>query len=119
MASANTLCSEIINVKGTVVTNHEIYHDSFGVKHLRSHSRIKAFKDLSAKIKRNEKYILLTIKLGMSNARIGSINNKIKVIIRRSYGFRNIENMLSMVYLVCSNLTIPIPNRKPACREAA
>ena len=84
-----------------------------------SHSRIKAFKDLSAKIKRNEKYIMLTIKLGMSNARIESINNKIKVIIRRSYGFRNIENMLSMVYLVCSNLTIPIPNRKPACREAA
>ena len=84
-----------------------------------SHSRIKAFKDLSAKIKRNEKYILLTIKLGMSNARIESINNKIKVIIRRSYGFRNVENMLSMVYLVCSNLMIPIPNRKSACRKAA
>ena len=84
-----------------------------------SHSRIDAFKDLSAKIKRNEKYILLTIKLGMSNARIESINNKIKVIIRRSYGFRNIENMLSMIYLVCSNLTIPIPNRKLASRKAA
>lgn len=84
-----------------------------------SHSRITAFKNLSAKIKRNEKYILLTIKLGMSNARIESINNKIKVIIRRSYGFRNIENMLSMIYLVCSNLVIPIPNRKPKSRKAA
>ena len=84
-----------------------------------SHSRITAFKNLSAKIKRNEKYILLTIKLGMSNARIESINNKIKVIIRRSYGFRNIENMLSMIYLVCSNLVIPIPNRKLKSRKAA
>ena len=37
MASANTLCAEIINVKGTVVTNHEFYNDSDGIKHLRIH----------------------------------------------------------------------------------
>ena len=39
MASANTLCAEIINVKGTVVTNHEFYNDSDGIKHLRIHVR--------------------------------------------------------------------------------
>ena len=37
---------------------------------------------------------------------------KIKLIIRKAYGFRNIQNMLDMVYLVCSNITIPLPNRK-------
>ena len=48
----------------------------------------------------------------MSNARIEATNNKIKLIIRKAYGFRNIQNMLDMVYLVCSDLRIPLPNRK-------
>ena len=37
---------------------------------------------------------------------------KIKLIIRKAYGFRNIQNMLDMVYLVCSDIRIPLPNRK-------
>lgn len=49
---------------------------------------------------------------GMSNARIEATNNKIKLIIRKAYGFRNIQNMLDMVYLVCSDIRIPLPNRK-------
>lgn len=53
-----------------------------------------------------------TIHYGMSNARIEATNNKIKLIIRKAYGFRNIQNMLDMVYLVCSDIRIPLPNRK-------
>ena len=78
-----------------------------------SHSRIAAFKNLYLKIKRHKDHILNTIRLGMSNARIEATNNKIKLIIRKAYGFRNIQNMLDMVYLVCSNLRVPLPNRKP------
>ena len=48
----------------------------------------------------------------MSNARIEATNNKIKLIIRKAYGFRNIQNMIDMVYLVCSDLDIQLPNRK-------
>lgn len=78
-----------------------------------SHSRIKAFKELYQKIKRHKEHILNAIRFGMSNARIEATNNKIKLIIRKAYGFRNIQNMLDMVYLVCSNLRVPLPNRKP------
>lgn len=78
-----------------------------------SHSQIPSFKELYQKIKRHKEHILNTIRFGMSNARIESTNNKIKLLIRKAYGFRNIQNMLDMVYLVCSNLTIPLPNRKP------
>lgn len=77
-----------------------------------SHSRIDAFKKLYQKIKRHKEHILNTIRLGMSNARIEATNNKIKLIIRKAYGFRNIQNMLDMVYLVCSDLKISLPNRK-------
>ena len=78
-----------------------------------NHSRIPAFKKLYQKIKRHKGHILNAIRLGMSNARIEATNNKIKLIIRKAYGFRNIQNMLDMVYLVCSDLRIPLPNRKP------
>ena len=78
-----------------------------------SHSRIPAFKELYEKIKRHKQHILNAIRLGMSNARIEATNNKIRLIIRKAYGFRNIQNMLDMVYLVCSDLRVPLPNRKP------
>ena len=78
-----------------------------------SHSRIPAFRDLYEKIKRHKEHILNTIRLGLSNARIEATNNKIKLIIRKAYGFRNIQNMMDMVYLVCSKIQVPLPNRKP------
>lgn len=76
-----------------------------------SHSRIDSFKELAKKIRRNREYILNTIDSGLSNARIEATNNKIKLLIRRSYGFRNIDSMLNMIYLTCSDIRIPLPNR--------
>lgn len=84
-----------------------------------THSRIPEICDLAHKIRRHEKHILNTIRLGLSNARIEAINNKIKLIIRMAYGFRNMENMLDMVYLICSDLDIALPNRPQKRRKAA
>ena len=83
-----------------------------------SHSRIPAFIELGKKIRRHFQHILNTIRLGISNARIESTNNKIKLIIRRAYGFRNIQNMIDMVMLICSDLHIPLPNRPVEQLEA-
>lgn len=76
-----------------------------GVKH----SRIKSFVEFSEKIQRHKEAILATIRYGISNAQIESINNKIKLIIRMAYGFRNMENMLDMIMLKCSDIVIPYP----------
>lgn len=76
-----------------------------------SHSRIDSFKELARKIKRNQEFILNTIRYRLSNARIEATNNKIKLIIRRSFGFRNIQSLMDMIYLVCSDIKIPLPNR--------
>ena len=81
-----------------------------------SHSRIPAFKELCKKIRRHKGHILNTIRLGLSNARIEATNNKIKLIIRKAYGFRNIQNMMDMV---CSNIRVPLPNRKPKAEKSA
>ena len=84
-----------------------------------SHSRLEPFKELARKIKRNEEFILNTIKYGFSNARIEATNNNIKLIIRRSYGFKNLNNMLDMIYLCCSSLVIPLPGRVYKQKESA
>lgn len=78
-----------------------------------SHSRIPASRELYAKIKRRKEHIPDTIRLGTGNARVEARNNKIKLIIRKAYGFRNVGNMMDMIYLVCSGIHIPLPNRKP------
>lgn len=76
-----------------------------------THSRIQVFKELADKIRRYEKHILNTIETQLSNARVESINNKIKLFLRKAYGFRNIQNMLDMILLGCSKILIPLPNR--------
>ena len=84
-----------------------------------SHCRISAFIELNKKIRRHKEHILNTIRLGLSNARIEATNNKIKLIVRKAYGFRNMQNMMDMIYLVCSDLVIPLPNRKAKVTKSA
>lgn len=84
-----------------------------------SHSRIPEFIELGKKIRRHRPHILNTIAMQVSNARVEAINNIIKLIIRRAFGFQNVENMISLVLLVCSNLTIPLPNRAPKKEKKA
>ena len=76
-----------------------------------THSRIHVFKELAYKIRRHEEHIINTIETKLSNARVEAINNKIKLFLRKAYGFRNIQNMLDMILLGCSNIFIPLPNR--------
>lgn len=77
-----------------------------------SHCKSQEVKDLAKKVKRHTKHILNTIEHRLSNARIEATNNKIKLLIRMSYGFRNLQNLFDMVYLNCSKIDIPLPNRK-------
>ena len=83
------------------------------------HCRIPEFVELQRKVKRNKEHIMNTIREQVSNARVESMNNKIKLIIRRAYGFRNIQNMIDMVMLACSYIVVPLPNRPQSANSAA
>lgn len=85
-----------------------------------SHSRISEMVELSRKIKRHENNILNTVRLKLSNGRVEANNNKIQLVIRKAFGFKNLDNLINMVLLVCSDLKIPLLNRinsgsKPTC----
>ena len=76
-------------------------------------SRIPEIVELSKKIRRHRARIIDTVASGLSNARVEAVNNKIKVTIKLAYGFRNLENLISLIYLRCSILPLSLPGRRP------
>lgn len=74
-------------------------------------SRIPEVVILSRKVRRHRDAILRAVEHGISNARIEATNNKIKLTVRMGYGFRNIDNLIALVMLRCSDLPIKLPGR--------
>ena len=52
---------------------------------------------LSEKIDRNRKFIVMTLRFGLSTGKLEATNNIIKSVIRRSFGFRNVDNLIAMI----------------------
>jgi transposase len=75
------------------------------------HCRLPEFVELQRKIRRHKDAILASIEQGLSNARVEAMNNKIKLTIRMSYGFRNLNNMIAMIMLRCAKLDVLLPGR--------
>lgn len=75
------------------------------------HSGLENIRELSKKVRRHKDAIVRSVELGISNARVEAINNKIKLTVRMGYGFRNIDNLIALVMLRCSNLPISLPGR--------
>ena len=73
--------------------------------------RIPVFRDLRMKIKRHFSAIVAAAKFKLSNARSEATNNKIKLIIRTAFGFRNVDNLAALVMLSCSDLRPALPGR--------
>lgn len=76
--------------------------------------RIPQFVELSRKVRRKREGVLRSIELGVSNARVEAVNNKIKVAVRQGYGFRNIDNLIALVMFRCSDLMPALPGRAAA-----
>ena len=73
--------------------------------------RIPAFRELRLKIKRHFGAIVAAARYGISNARVEATNNKIKLLIRTAYGFRNTDSLVSMIMLPCSCVQPRFPGR--------
>ena len=66
-------------------------------------SELKSFIELGDKIERHFFRILNTIEYKYNTAVVESNNTKIKLLIRIAYGFRNLDNLFSLIYLKCSD----------------
>jgi transposase len=75
-----------------------------------SRSRLPAFVKLARTIRQHRDGILAAIDRGLSNGRLEGINNKIRLLSHRAYGFHSAEALLALVYLCCSGITVPLPS---------
>jgi len=76
-----------------------------------SRCRIPEMVAAGRKVRARRDAILRAVELGISNARVEAINNKIKVTQRMAYGFRNVDNLIALVMLRCSDLEVALPGR--------
>ena len=72
-------------------------------------SRIPQFVKTGATIRRNRAGIAAAIDRKLSNGRHEGLNNKIRTMTRRAYGFHSAEAALALVMLTCGPTTLALP----------
>ena len=75
-----------------------------------SRSRLKPFVRLGRTIRKHRDGILAARRLGLSNARAEALNNKVKLIVRRAYGFHSANAALALVHLTCGPVKLNLPH---------
>ena len=88
--------------------------------HRAAYCRIPKVVAVEKKVRRRRDDILRAVSLNISNARVESINNKIKVTVKMGYGFRNTDNLIALLMLRCSDAKPQLPwNQSERMRKAA
>lgn len=77
--------------------------------------RLAPFKTLGKTFRDHLEGIVNAYELGISNAASESINSQVQAAIVRARGYRNLSNLLNMIYLTVGQLThLPAPPFAPA-----
>jgi len=88
--------------------------------HRAAYCKIAQVVKVEKKVRARRDDILRAVSLGISNARVEAINNKIKVTVRMGYGFRNTDNLIALLMLRCSDILPQLPWAPPKkMRKAA
>ena len=81
-------------------------------------SGLKPMEKLADKIENiHKKNILNAIKCQANSAKSESTNTTIKGLIKLARGFRNLDNMIALIYLKCSDIVVPLCNRPQPSAE--
>jgi transposase len=75
-----------------------------------SRCRLAPFVRLGRTIRKHHDGILAARRLGLSNARAEALNNKVKLIVRRAYGFHSARAALALIRLACGPVTLTLPH---------
>jgi transposase len=72
-------------------------------------SRLEPFVKLSRTIRAQLGGILAAVRLGINNGRIEGLNNRVRLIVRRAFGFHSAEAALALVMLSCGPINLLLP----------
>jgi transposase len=73
-------------------------------------SRLEPFVKLAKTIRQHRDGILHAIRLGINQGRTEALNNKVRLITRRAYGFHSANAALALVMLSCGPITLTPPH---------
>lgn len=73
--------------------------------------RIPAFVSLARNIRKHQSDIAVTLDLGLTNAALEAANTKVRLLIRRAFGFHSPEATIALVLLTLGGLCPPLPGR--------
>jgi transposase len=93
---------------GLSVDDVELLIDRFISRARRS--RLEPFVKLAATIRKHRDGILAAVRLGATNARAEAINNTVRLIVRRAYGFHSAEAALALIMLSCGPVDLHLPH---------
>lgn len=72
-----------------------------------SHSRLEPFRRFEKMIREHLAGVLAWTRMRISNGALEGMNNKVKVISHRAYGFRNSETYITSIWHGCGDLPLP------------
>src|SRR5680860_563710 len=75
-----------------------------------SRSRLPSFVRVTRTIRKHRDGILAAIELGVNNARAEGLNNHVRLITRRAYGFHSAQAALALVMLSCGPIELRLPH---------
>lgn len=77
-----------------------------------SRSQLDPFIKAAKTIRKFRDGILAAIRLGVNNARAEGLNNHVRLITRRAYGFHSAEAALALVMLTCGPIELTLPHER-------
>lgn len=75
--------------------------------HSAMRSRLKPFQDFAQQLLRHLDGVLAWTRSRVSNGAVEGMNNKIKLVSHRSFGFRGAHNFIAAIYHCCAELPLP------------
>jgi transposase len=81
-------------------------------------SRLAPFAKAARTMRDRRGLIVNALEQGISNGRVEGLNTKVRLIIRRAYGFHSADAALALVMLACGPIQLTLPHERPALETA-
>ncbi len=82
-------------------------------------SRLAPFIKAARTMRQRRDLILNAVEHGISNGRVEGMNTKVRLLVRRAYGFHSADAALALVMLAAGPIDLTLPHEHPADQAAA
>jgi transposase len=81
--------------------------------------RLQPFVKAARTMRQRRDLILNAVEHGINNGRVEGLNTKVRLLVRRAYGFHSADAALALVMLAAGPLDLKLPHEHPADQAAA